>query len=276
MVLAALLVVPLISTSLIPVNAYYEGFTHAVYIESVVGTWCLYCRADNPSVAQAFARYSRSLHFVMFHVSVPGRPDEWSIDYGMQKLKEYRSDATPTHAYDAGRIVSSGALNQTQMELVGRRSVHRITLAVLKRVEGRQLSFEGSIKEEDGKPFNGRISVIAVENGLQSMTLTWNHVFRAYLLTQNVSLTPSQYRLFSGAWTVPSDVDIGNVGLVVAAFDFVDRSEGGGAFAVQSVSDVNSGTVIPEFNLILATTGSAMLASLVILRPTRRRVRVSR
>ncbi len=218
-------------------------------------------------VANVSQKYTGSLYFVMFHVGLPGRGDEWSTEHGIQKLKEYNINGTPTHAYDAGYYLGEGAIDQEKVEFVGKRAVHRVTLTVLKRVQGGIISFEGSIKEDDGRVFNGKIAVIAVENGLQSRGLTWNSVFRSYLLRQDVNLQPKQHALFSENWVVPPDVNVDNIQLIAVAFD-LDQSKGD-AFAVQSVSDVDSGAVIPEFSTALSVAGAAMIATVAVLRAQR-------
>ena len=279
MVVALLFSFMLMSTR--PTAAYYQGFTHAVYTESVVGTWCPYCVAEIPMIDESSRTYAGSLHRVEFHVALPGRDDPYSTEYGLNKITEYHITGTPTHAHDAGFLVQSGAANfTTNVENSGRRPVHRVTLAVMKRVQVGVLSFEGSIKEEDGKPFNGKIVVIAVENGLPSthgiQALTWNGVFREYLLTRDVTLASSQHSIFSGTWTIPKEVNVANVELIVVAFDSADLGQAGGALAVQSVSDKDSGVVVPEFNIIGGVAAVAMAASLVFLRDRRSRLSATR
>jgi hypothetical protein len=184
----------------------------------------------------------------------------------MTKAKQYETAYTPTHAYDAGYTVKVGVVDEERIELAGKRAVHKVTLAILKRAQGGSLSFEGSIKEEDGRAFKGQIDVIAVENGLKSAGIIWNFVFRAYLLQLNVDISAGEYRLFSGTWKIPDSVNSGNVTLIAAAFDSTDRSDNRGPFAVQSVSDSTSGAVIPEFDSTLQILGIAMIAVIVTLR----------
>lgn len=262
LVLLALLM-PVFATS---VTAYYEGFTHAVYVESVVGTWCPHCRNDVPLVSETYEKYKGSLHFVMFHFR-----DEWDTEQSGKKIQEYEITGTPTHAYDAGFAVKAGAIDQGKIESTGKRVVHRVSLAVAKKLQGYKLTFEGHIKEEDGSPFNGKIVVIAVENDRQSRGLTWNHIFRAYLLQENITLVGGEYRLFSGAWSIPSDAYVPGTQVVAVAYDFTDKSDKGTPLAIQSVSDVTSGVVIPEFDSTPAIAAMAIIISITIMRTPHRR-----
>lgn len=273
--IAALLCVSLFLPYAAPVKAYYEGFTHAVYVESVVGTWCPYCQGELSQVHSAAQKYAGSLHLVDFHVAFPsqGRNDEYATDYGTEKVAEYHVTGTPTHAHDAGYLIQTGFLNfEANIESTGKRPVHRVTLAVLRRIQGSVLSFEGSVKEEDGRSFNGKIMVVATENGLPGASYIWNSVFRAYLLKQDVNLAAGQYSLFSGTWSIPSGVTIANVQLVVAAFDSTDQADSRGPFAIQSVSDADSGAVIPEFNVAIVVAGVAIAASMLTLRFSRSKI----
>ncbi len=67
-------------------------------------------------------------------------------------------------------------------------------------------------------------------------------------------------------------MNVANVELIVVAFDSADQGQTGGALAVQSVSDKDSGVVIPEFNIIGGVAAVAMAASLVLLRDRRSRL----
>ncbi len=254
---------------LVPARAYYAGFTHAVYIESVTATWCSVCRLDQEPISKAHEKYLGSIYSVSFHVA-----DEWETEYGMKKANEYRTTATPTYAYDAGHNgVNPGFFSRDKIESAGRRSVHRISLAVVKVVEAGIVSFEGSIKEEDNRVFNGTIVVIAIENGLRSASVIWNSVFRAYLLKLDVSIPSGGYIPFSGNWRIPDNVNIGNLELIAAAFDSDDRVGPWGPFSVQAVSDVDSGAVIPEFNTALNVAGAATIVTITALRRKRRLAR---
>lgn len=258
-----LFLAPLLPRFLAPVNAYHRDFTHAVYVESITATFCSACRVDQGLILQASEKYSGSLHFVEFHVS-----DEWNTRYGMEKAREYGTTLVPTHAYDAGYSIEAGTVNEEKIESTGKRPVHKVTLAIAKSVQGSTLSFKGSIKEEDGETFRGKIIIVAVENGLRSAGLTWNSVFRDCLFSHDVTVAASTYTFFSGMWEIPGGVIAGNVQLVMAAFDSADRSSGE-SFAAQSVSDMDSGAVIPEFSMALTVAGTAIAAVLIILRASR-------
>jgi hypothetical protein len=227
-------------------------------------------------ISDISSKYSSSVHFVKYHVS-----GEWSMMEAWKKMKEYGSNSFPTYAYDAGYFLTSGSsLNEHgETEIAGERPVHRVTLALAKQARGRILSFEGSIKEEEEKPFNGTVRVTAVENGLSAAGYTWNSVFRATLLTRNVTLAGNQYALFSGTWNISGEVNPVNIELIAVAFDWKDRTPfdsargESGPYVVQSVSDKDSGTVLPEFSSALPVAGITMMSTLLVLiaRPSKLR-----
>jgi hypothetical protein len=224
-------------------SAYANNYTHAILNEHFVATYCPTCTADEPLVNKAYQDLSGSLIIVSYHIQ------QWSTDEGNLVGSHYGVHTIPYHVIDGGYVTGKGRIGspsiQDGIESAGKRSVHRIGLALEKTVQGNLLSYVGSVQELDRKPFSGYVRVFILENGLMASGKEWNRVLRAFGVNQSLNLQPDGIVVFSGNWTIPSYVNLGNVSVAAGVFDSSTTGPYG-SYAVQAVDDTYSGQVIPE------------------------------
>jgi len=246
--------------------AYTNNYTHAILNEHFVAIYCPTCRADEPYVQQAYQDLSGSLIVVSYHIV------QWSTEEGNQLALHYGAHTIPYHTIDGGYGSGKGKITssvlQRTMDSAGERSVHRVSLAITKTVEGDLLGYEGSVQDLDGKPFNGDVQVFITENGLMADAVEWNHVFRAFGVKQTLILKPNGVAGFSGNWTIPSYANAEQLSVAAAVFDSSTTGTYG-PYAIQAVDDAHSGQVIPETSRpdqIAAIAAVVALTSTLILK----------
>jgi len=246
---------------------YSSSYTHALLDEHFTATWCPSCLTDEPNVLKAYNDLDGSLFVISYHVS-----DELSNPAGDSMIVDYQAHTIPYHVLDGGYKTGKGGIYTVDMQDTAERSVHRIGLAIRKAIRGNTLEYEGSIQELDGKAFTGFVQVYITENKLKSEGIEWNFVFRAFGIKKQVSIQPRGSALFSGTWTIPSNVKVENVLAVAAVFD---SSTAGyyGPYGVQAVDDSKSGQVIPEMFTPIQMTIAVLFITFAVVYRMKRSVR---
>ena len=246
-------------------SAFFDGYTHALFDEHFTATWCPSCRSDEPNVMKTYDQMAGSFFVVSYHVS-----DEFSNPSGNSMITQYQVRTIPYHVFDGGNLYRKGGIISMDLRAPGARPVHRVSLAVKKVIHGNTLEYQGSVQEMDGEKFVGFVQVYVTENKLRSEGIEWNFVFRAFGIKEPLDIGANAFGLFSGTWTIPSNVKVENVVIVAAVFD--SSTVGNyGPFVVQAVDDSRSSQVIPEMKAPVQVVALVLFLVTIVFFKRRRR-----
>lgn len=110
-------------------NNVTENFTHTVFIEEAVATWCQYCPITSEKIFDLYETEAYPFYFVSLiaDVKIP------SVE--MRLNEEYNLNAFPTTFFDGGYRVLVGGYDdesyyETRIEQCGKRDVHTLNLSL--------------------------------------------------------------------------------------------------------------------------------------------------
>ncbi len=240
-------------------SKFSNGYTHALLDEHFVATWCPSCLTDEPNVMKVYNDLAGSFFVVSYHLS-----DEFSNPKGESQSLQYQVHSIPYHVLDGGYWTGKGTVYYADMKNPATRPVHAIGLAIRKLFNNGTLQYEGSVQEMDGKPFVGYLRVYITENRLHSEGIEWNFVFRDFGISKQLAIGPNAFSLFSGTWTISSNVKAENILVIAAVFDN-STADYYGPYAIQAIDDNKSGQVVPEMGAPVQVMIMILLTAAVLV-----------